>query len=454
VSNSITFTGLGSGLDTASIVSQLMAIEQAPQDRLKSALAKEQSQVSALQQLNTSLASLQTSADSFAKGSTWTKLNATSSSSAVKVTASSSATQASVSMTVNDVATAASNTYANAYALSDTVTTAKSLDVKLSDGTTTSVSLADGKLSTVISSLNALKDGSGTPLLTATAISDSTGNYHLIVSQVATGDGKLGITEAGGSDFLGGATAVTQTAGSNAEITVGGITKNQRANTFTSLMPGVDVTVTTAAKGAGAITLAVTDDGASRANALSAFVSQVNGVIDQIASTTGYGTVVAGQAPTGGGAFPGDTALRAVADQLLNTIFPGAGGTMAKMGLDLNSDGHLTFDQTKFQTAYQADPKGVQDAFIGTNGFTSRISKIAKSQSDSGTGALTLTIKSENSQIDRYSDEIAAWDDRLAMKEASLTKQYSALESVLTKLQSQSSWLTTQLKSLTTSSND
>src|SRR3954471_4667606 len=159
MSNSITFTGLGSGLDTASIVSQLMAIEQAPQDRLKTALAKEQSQVSTLQQLNTSLASLQTSADSFAKGSTWTKLNATSSSSAVKVTASSSATQASVSMTVNDVATAASNTYTNAYALSDTVTTAKSLDVKLSDGTTTSVSLADGKLSTVISSLNALKDG-------------------------------------------------------------------------------------------------------------------------------------------------------------------------------------------------------------------------------------------------------------------------------------------------------
>jgi len=110
MASSITFTGLGSGLDTASIVSQLMAIEKAPQDRLKTALAKEQTTLTALQQLNTSLAALQKSADSFSTGSTWTKLNATSSSSAVTIAASISATPSSLSVAVTQVATAAGNT--------------------------------------------------------------------------------------------------------------------------------------------------------------------------------------------------------------------------------------------------------------------------------------------------------------------------------------------------------
>ncbi|SFC32424.1 flagellar hook-associated protein 2 [Nocardioides terrae] len=464
MASAITFTGLGSGLDSASIISQLMAIEKAPQDRLKTTLASEQTTVGALQGLNTALVALQKSADSFATGSTWTKLTATSSSTAVKISASSSASQASVSMTVNDVATAASNTYTTAAGLSDTVTSATSLDVKLSDGTTASVALADGKLSTVISSLNGLKDANGTPLLNATAVSTGNGQYRLVVSQVATGQGNLDITEPSpdgiqpAGALMGGpdtTIAGGRAAGTDADITVGGVhLAPQRSNTFTALMPGVDVTLTAAAKGAGPITLAVADDGSSRAGALSAFVSQINGVIDQIADTTSYGVIVAGQAPSGGGVLPGDTTLRAISDQLLNTIFPGGGATLAKMGLDLNTEGHLTFDQSKFQTAYQTDPKGVQDAFIGANGFTSRVGSIAKSQSDSSTGALTLTIKSENSQIDRYNDEIAAWDERLAMKQTSLTKQYTALETVLSKLQSQSSWLTTQLKSLTSSSDD
>lgn len=453
MASSITFTGLGSGLDTASIVSQLMTIEQAPQNRLKTALAKEQTKLTALQQLNTSLAALQKSADSFSSGSTWSKLNATSSSSAVKISASSSATPATLSLQVTHVATAASNTYTTAAALADTVTSASSLDVTLSDGTTTSVSLADGKLSTVISSLNGLKDASGTPLLSATAVSTGDGRYRLVVGQVATGAGSLTITEGGtGADLLGGADPAISTGGSDASIVAGGIHLTQRSNTFTSLMPGADVSLTPAAEGT-TTTLSISDDGSSRANALSTFVGQINQVIDQISSTTSYGTIVPGQAATGGGALPGDNTLRGISDQLLNTIFPGGGATMATMGLDLNSDGHLTFDQSKFQAAYQADPSGVQAAFIGAGGFTSRISTIAKLQSDSSTGALTLTIKSENTEISRYNDEISAWDDRLAAKQTSLTQQYTALETVLSKLQSQSSWLTTQLNSLSNSSN-
>ncbi len=45
-------SGLSSGLDTASIISQLMQAEAAPQTRIKSALTGEQSRVKTLQELN------------------------------------------------------------------------------------------------------------------------------------------------------------------------------------------------------------------------------------------------------------------------------------------------------------------------------------------------------------------------------------------------------------------
>lgn len=446
MASSITFTGLGSGLDTASIVSQLMVIEAAPQNRLKTALATQQGQISALQQLNTSLAALRQSADSFSSGSTWSKLNATSSSSAVKITATSSATPASLAITVNQAATAPQNTYAGAAQLGDVVTTASALDVTLSDGTVRSVDVGDRKLSTVISSLNALKDANGTPLLSATAIGDPTNGYHLVVTQLATGAGDLSVTEAGGTALMGGTSS--STTGLDAKITAGAVTLTQHSNTFKSLMPGVDVTVSPDAAAGTKATLTVSDDGSSRANALNTFVSQINQVIDQVASTTSYGKISAGQPATGAGALPGDSTLRSISDRLLNAIFPGGGATMAKMGLDLDSSGHLTFDQSAFQSAYQANPAAVQTAFIGTGGFTSRVSDIAKMASDPSIGTITKTLAADNDEVKRYNEEIAAWDDRLATKQASLTRQFSVLEVTLSRLQSQSSWLTTQLNSL------
>lgn len=456
MSSSITFTGLGSGLDSSTIISQLMAIEKAPQDRIRKRLATEQSKVTALQQLNTSLAALQKSAESFSGASVWSRLSATSSSSAVKVTASSSATPATLAVTVTHVATAARTTSAGSAALGDVVTSASSLDVTLADGTTRSVALADGKLSTVISSLSSLKDASGTPLLSASAISDGAGGYRLVVDQRATGAGTLTVTEAGGAALLGGPDPTLTRAGSDATITAGGLSLTQRSNTFTALMPGVDVVLSPAAEGTTA-TLTISEDGAGRANALATFVSQINQVIDQIAATTSYGTVAStsGGAPaTGAGALPGDVTLRAIADQLLGTIFPGGGSTLttlASMGLDLDRSGHVTFDATRFQSAYQADPQGVQAAFIGTGGFTSRVATLAKLQSDPNTGALSMTLKSENTQIARYNDEIAGWDDRLADKQLALQRQYTALEVLLSRLQTQSSWLTTQLNSMSAS---
>ena len=62
-------SGLASGMDTATIINQLMQLEAAPQDRLKTRVSDEKLVVTSLQALNKSTASLATKAEALAKDS-------------------------------------------------------------------------------------------------------------------------------------------------------------------------------------------------------------------------------------------------------------------------------------------------------------------------------------------------------------------------------------------------
>ncbi len=58
------------------------------------------------------------------------------------------------------------------------------------------------------------------------------------------------------------------------------------------------------------------------------------------------------------------------------------------------------------------------------------------------------SIKSRQSAIRGWEDDIADWDVRLAARQTTLQRQYTALESALGKLQSQGNWLAGQIASL------
>jgi flagellar hook-associated protein 2 len=434
MASTIQFSGLASGLDTSSIISSLMEVEAAPQNALKRRLATAQSEVSALQQVNTALASLASSAQSFAAGSTWSRLAATSSSSAITVTASSSAIPASFSLSVDHPATAASTTV-TAAALAAAPGTAFTLS---GNGTTTTVE-SGGSLAILASAINATTKTSG---VQAHLVHSTSGDVLLLDSTATGSSTSFSLTNADGTTFA----AAT---GTNASVTLnGGITVESSTNTFTSLMPGIDVTLGANASSGTATSIAVTADGASRATAMKAFIGQLNDVLAQIGSTTAYGSITAGQASTGGGALPGDSTLRAVADQLVNVVFPGGTASMAEYGVSIDRYGRFTFDADTFESSYEADPDAVQAAFIGAGSFTARIATVADLASDPYDGSISGYLQNHHTEIDRYQDQIAAWDDRLAAKQASLQQIYTALETQLSRLQAQQSWLTSQIESL------
>lgn len=463
----IQFSGL-SGLDTSSIITQLMAAAAIPQTKLKDTLAQEQAQVSALKSINSALSSLSTSAASFSTGSTWSQKTATSSNSAITVNASNSAVASSVSVNVTDTATSASAAF-------NTPTTANT-NFTIKDGQGNALATFDsgsGSLADIAKGINATASTSNVSAVIIQG-KDASGNATPMLQLTSLKTGKASDFSISATDGVSGDlfAPAAYTAAKQAHITVNNVDIYSDSNTI-EITPGVKVTVPPGTAAGTSTTIGVVDDGNSRVTAMKAFVGQLNDLLNSVNTATAYGQITDGTS-SGGGILPGDSTLRSVATNLINSVLtPINGHSLMGMGVSVDRYGSFTFDATAFTAAYDADPDAVQAALVGTgnnidgtpksDNFASRIQKAADqaAYSKSGTsspymqgtmayqdGFLTSYIKGMSSEIDGLNDDIATWDDRLAAQKAGLETTYNNLTTVLSKLQAQQSWISSQLSSL------
>jgi flagellar hook-associated protein 2 len=549
--------GLVSGLDTATIISQLMQLEARPRTMLKSRVSSEERAVTALQTLNAKLAAIGTKAADLADPANWSPMKATSSNDKVSVIAAATAQLTSLSFNVKSTATASAVTMATAAEkdaagtfVADTTVTVNFDDASKS---ATTFDTGSGSLTDVMAAINAVdEDGVSTtglqaslvraggtndeptfrlhvvsrstgaasgfamspalgavaggsnvtysmssgdialaPLPAATYTIDfvgdtpgtgasfshaagasletlrdtinSTAGAEVTASLVDVGGGeqRLQLTSddgrtfemvrtAGTGEFLGG--VYSTTAGSDAQIVVNGQTVSSGTNIITDVMPDVDITL--AAGATGAATIQIARDTGSLSGKVKAMVDAVNFALDELSSLTKTGADAKDR-----GLLAGDSTLRNVRNQLVASVTGGVGGqSLATYGIETDRYGKLTFDEAKFKAAYEADPDAAAAMFadptppVGTTpppvGFAAKIESLSDLFSDSIDGTITNSIKSRQSQIKGWEDDIADWDTRLLTKENALRRQYTALETALGQLQSQGNWLAGQLASL------
>lgn len=439
-------SGLASGLDTASIINQLMQLEAVPQGKLKDQQTAENNVIKALRALNTDTALLASSAAKLAKADTWQTLKATSSSSTVTATATSSAAASSFTIVVGGLAKAGQTSYGSDLALNANVLTVATDPVVLTaaDGSTHTINTGTGTLADLAAGINAAKAG-----VTATTVKTGTNTYRLLITADATGAGTaIGLTNVS----LGPATTDV---GQDAQLTIGGIPASSKTNTFTDLVPGVTVTLASTAKSGDTATVSVAQDSSGVKNSVKALVDQVNALLTSIDTQTAAKT-----STSAAGVLAGDPTARSLRSAVLNTIFGDSTTSMAQYGLQTDRYGKLVFDADKFASAYAADPAGVAAKFtsVGTtpsaaDGWAARVATVAKAATDSYTGTLTSAITGHTSTVDRLAKSISDWDDRLELRRSTLERQYTALETALSGLQSQSSWLAGQINSLPTYSS-
>lgn len=444
--------GLASGLDTTSIINQLVALDGQTQAVLKTRVTTEQSSVSVLQALNTTIAALATKAQALATppgsvtaSSPWNAVSTTSSLAGVTATASTTGTPTagSVAFTVDRLASAygvSFNTTAAPTTQVTGATTKVQLTLNSGSATPTTVLLdsGDGTMAGLVKALNA--SGTG---VTARVVTLDDGTQRLSVTSSKTGAAStFTLTAEDGSALLGGTTVVSQA--QDAQVTVGPDAIHSATNTFTGLLAGVSITLGTSTVLGSTATVTSTQDTTSIGNSVKGLVDSLNSALSMIGQDTAYDPDQKTSGP-----LSDEPSVRALRDALANTLWTANGTSMASVGIQVDKDGNFTFDATKFAAAYATDPAGTMAMFTsGANGFAARVQAVAKSASDPYQGTLTNAITSHNTAIKSLQDQISDWDTRLAMRRQTLTAQFTALETAMSKMQAQSSWLTSQINSL------
>lgn len=450
--------GLVSGLDTTSLITQLMQVEAMPQTLLKTKQTSTQSFLSGLQSLNTKVASLAEAAAKAAKPASWDAYKAVSSATSVTATTSAGAQPGTVSFHVDALAKAQ-------VSVSDEVGQSTGITaVTIKKGATlVTVEPASGDLAAVTKAINDAADAG--IKATAVRVGAEPPTYRLQLTGTSTGtagafevySGTAAEVTAGTATRLDTTVATTAT---NAAVTlwkgVAGLeeTFSQSSNTFTGLMTGVDVTVSkVTAAGEDPVTLTVSQDDDALERLASGVVGALGVVLSDITSRTATTTKTNADGSTSvtGGLFSGDSAVRGIQQALTSAAsMPVDGRSPSEVGIVIGRDGTFTFDEAKFSKALAADPARVQSMVTQV---ADRVAKAATGISDKTEGTLTLKITGQERAVKDIGAQIEGWDRRLELRRESLQRTYSALEVSLSNLNAQSSWLAGQLASLPTMSS-
>jgi flagellar hook-associated protein 2 len=165
-------SGLSSGIDTSTIITQLMAINKIPQDRLKLQQSTMQARLKALQGLQTELENLRDKADALRSPTLFSPTQTVDSSDSSKITAErvAGAGVGGTQVTVNRLASSQQRTYA--YTPSGSNTT---LDFGNGDSITV---LAGTTIDDLVDQINA---GTGLPVYAASITDPNNSNNKLLV---------------------------------------------------------------------------------------------------------------------------------------------------------------------------------------------------------------------------------------------------------------------------------
>jgi flagellar hook-associated protein 2 len=440
-------SGLASGVDTASLVEQLMALERQGKTRLQMRQSSLSAQQTTLRDLKTKLDAFKSATADLRAAGTWAETQTIESADAARVAVARTggAPIGGYAVKVLQLASSAQKTYA---------WTESAAATQLTIGSTTLDVAANAKVSDVASLIN----GRGDLPVYAAVVNDK-----LVLSSRTTGS-TVTFSATGAQLAHDPAKDV---AGRNARYELDGVLQPESAtNVIESAIPGVKLTL----KGTTTdpVTVTVGAPGVDRAKVkeeVKAFVDAYNALVNATRAKVGEKRV---QDPTtqtdyNKGAFFGDSGLNSMLSRLRSAVGTDyAPGT--EVGLDSLRDigistgkagassadakaGLLQIDDAKLTQALETDAQAVRNLFSSAaTPFAADIEKLA---TDLGK-VLDGRIDSAGKQSKRLGDDMLRTDTRLAAKEKRLKAQFAAMESAMGTSQTQMAWLQGQLAGLPT----
>jgi len=452
----ISLDGLSSGLDTTSLITQLMQVEAQPQTLLKNQATAAQTNVTALQGLNTQISALASLAKGNAAAGALNLYKTSSSAGNVTATASTTAMPGSIDVRVTQLAQGQLSVSDSVASWPPTAGGSTALSIVIG-GKTTEIDPPPTSLDDLVSKVNSAALG-----VTATKVADGTGGFRIQFASTSTGAASaFQVYEGTSADITAGTatkfSATDFSTAQDAQLTLwnGTSTITSSTNTFTDLMPGVSLTVSAVTAASDpSTTVTVSKDDNQISGVASGLVSALNNIFAVIANRSAVttSTDAQGNQTTTAGAFTGNSTISTINQSLITAAtMPVNGHSPSEYGISINKTGSIDFDATKFAASMASDPAGTQNVL---QTIAQRVSDAATAISDPYTGTLTGAITGQKTTIDDLNKQIADWDDRLATRQATLKKTYSDMEVALSTIKAQGTYLTSQLASLPTMNNN
>ena len=452
---SIASTGIGSGLDIAGIVQSLVAAEGQPvETRIGLQEARAQAKLSAFGSLKSALADLRDKLEIMKTQEKFLTRKAVSGNENVfTATADTNALPANYALEVVQLAQSQKLT-SGAFADSDAVVGTGTLTLAVgTDSMDLEITAENNTLAGIRDAINSASDNPG---VSATIVNADAGSYLILTGNSTGAANTITVTQAGGDGGLSvleydpgmGLTALTESAAAqDALLRIDGFDVMSDSNTFTGAVQGVSITVLEDTGGATELLAVENDETASRA-LVGDFVESYNALISTLDGLTDYNAEADLAAP-----LLGDSTVRGIRDQIRRelsiavTDIDADFSTLREVGIETQLDGTLTINDDELSNALADDFVRFGQLFSTTDGFGVRLFNLTDGFLDSE-GIIEARTKGIESQIEGLSDERESLNERLALLETRLLRQFNALDSLLAQLSSTSNFLAQQLDNL------
>lgn len=459
-------TGIGSGIDINGIINQLIKAEGQPQfDAITRQETAANSRLSGLGSLKSALSSFQTAVQKLKDPNLFKATQAVSANTAIFTsTAGVGAVPGTHTVEVTQLAASQQSITSTEYSGSGAAASVNggTLNFTYPVGSAkTAFSVTIGANATLANVRDAINGAAGNNGVTASIINvnstvtPGTTISKLVLNSKDTGTANgfsVGVTTADaagtGLNVLDTATPANYStvAAADANIKVDGLAATRSSNTISDVLPGVTLNLQSAAVGT-VVNLGVTLDTTAISKTIGDFVTAYNSFNTTTHSLGKYGGTSAGST---NGALLGDATLRNVTSQLRqDTSTPVTSATsgynsLAMIGISIDKTGVMSLDSTKLTAALTANLSAVSDVFTSTNGVATRLDTRLTQYLQSG-GSLDSQQTSLNKQLKSFTAKRADVQSRLDSLQASMLKQFTAMDTVVGRLKSTSTYLTNAL---------
>jgi flagellar hook-associated protein 2 len=431
----VAFSGLATGLDTASIVSQLVELRRRPIYRLENRRTDFQNQLAALSTLKEKLLTLQKAAARLDSAAEFNSLQATSSDEdRLRVTAGTGAASGVYDIVIESLATARRDMSQGYDSAAADVGAGTLLFVV--GGTNVNLTVEPG------TTLSALKDRINDEVdgISATIVNDGspTGGHYLILR--GTEPGTAGNYAVNATGLTGGQAPVftVQQSAADASLTVDGLSVTAAGNQVSDVISGLTLDLLQAAPGE-TIRVSVERD-----------PTEITGKVKELVDAYNDLFMFVQEQSQPEGDLRGNPTLRSAADRIENIFTaatvggPGGISLLAQVGITRGDARQLEWDEDKFAAALVDDFSGVRDLFVekvGNPGKSYLIQTAVDNMTDSVTGLFKISNDALNNKIRSADQSIERYERSIESYRLTLERQFAAMEMMVAQLQAQGSYL-------------